>query len=105
MRDFMALYIIDDEHRIVKTHDLLEWGRALESGNRIVAQTDTPNGCVSTVFLGIDHGILDDGPPILFETMVFGGTHDLWRQRYATWGEAERGHEVIVKRMQMRIAN
>ncbi|WP_166903861.1 hypothetical protein [Mycobacterium sp. DL440] len=34
---------------------------------------------VSTVWLGLNHSFTDDGPPIIFETMVFGGVHDAKR--------------------------
>ena len=46
---------------------------------------------ISTVFLVIDHSF-GGGPPILFETMIFGGDHDGYQDRYATWEEAEEGH-------------
>lgn len=46
---------------------------------------------VSTVFLGLDHG-RGDGPPLLFETMIFGGTHDGYQERYSSWAQAEEGH-------------
>jgi len=62
-----------------------------------VAKTDLPGDVfVSTVFLGLDHGFGRPGPPILFETMVFGGPMDDYQERYATWDEAEAGHERIV---------
>lgn len=51
---------------------------------------------VSTVFLGLDHGY-GEGPPILFETLVFGGPLDQSGDRYCTWEEAEAGHERWVK--------
>ena len=55
---------------------------------------------VSTVFLMLDHnfgfGLFGDDRPILFETMIFGGTHDQAMWRYATWDEAEAGHRRIV---------
>jgi hypothetical protein len=47
---------------------------------------------VSTVFLGIDHNF-GNGPPLLFETMVFGGEYDGYCKRYSTWEEAEGGHK------------
>ena len=61
---------------------------------------------ISTVFLGIDHNYRDEGPPLLFETMVFhrcdpprigiGGREHEWdgvdEWRYATYAEAEEGH-------------
>ena len=59
-----------------------------------------PNGInVSTVWLGIDHGI-GVGEPMIFETMVF--PQDSWDdmecERYSTKKEARAGHEVLVKK-------
>ena len=53
---------------------------------------------VSTVFLGIDHQH-DDGPPHLFETLVFGGPMDDAMERYSTWADAEAGHVAMVERV------
>lgn len=53
---------------------------------------------VSTVFLSMDHslgGLIGDGSPVLFETMVFGGEHDEYQERYHTYDEAEEGHKRI----------
>lgn len=48
---------------------------------------------VSTVWLGVNHNYVDGGPPILFETMVFGPENaDEYMQRYATEDEARAGH-------------
>jgi hypothetical protein len=53
---------------------------------------------ISTVFLSMDHslaGLIGDGTPVLFETMVFGGEHDGYQERYHTYDEAEEGHKRI----------
>ena len=55
---------------------------------------------ISTVFLSMDHGLsglIGDGTPVLFETMVFGGEHDDYQERYHTYDEAEEGHKRIVE--------
>lgn len=74
--------------------DLIRWARWLEKSDRdrIVAQTTEGDIMVSTVFLGIDHNFGHAGPPLLYETMIFGGKHDGYQERYATREEAERGH-------------
>lgn len=59
---------------------------------RCVGDTRIGDARVSTVFLVIDHNHCKHGLPIVFETMVFGGEHDLYCERYATWNEAEVGH-------------
>ena len=78
-----------------------EWARWLETAERHIGD-DTINGKrVSTVFLGIDHNFSFSGPPLLFETMVFGddGRGDEEEiERYATYEEAEEGHKRIVKK-------
>lgn len=51
---------------------------------------------VSTVFLVINHQFLD-GPPMLFETMIFGGPFDQYQWRYPTWDEAQAGHRRVVE--------
>lgn len=58
---------------------------------RVALTPIAPKVEVSTVFLGLDHnwGI---GPPLLFETMIFGGVHDEYQERYSIWDEAEAGH-------------
>jgi len=77
--------------------DVLEWGRWFETADRRVALTKLPNKVeVSTVFLGLDHSFGGD-KPILFETMIFGGKHDQYQERYATWEEAEQGHKQAVE--------
>jgi len=57
-----------------------------------VARSKIGDVQISTVFLGIDHS-WDNGPPVLFETMVFGGNHDQYQERCSTWKQAEDMHE------------
>jgi hypothetical protein len=61
-----------------------------------IARTQIGDVVVSTVFLMIDHGFLDE-TPILFETMIFGGEYNDFQERYETWEEAEEGHALAVK--------
>src|SRR4051812_15869220 len=60
---------------------------------QLLAHTRTDGYVVSTIWLGIDHSF-GDGPPLIFETMVFGpGNVDNERRLYATEQEALAGHE------------
>ena len=62
--------------------------------------TEIGQSRISTVFLSMDHGLgglIGDGTPVLFETMVFGGEHDDYQERYHTYDEAEEGHKRIVE--------
>ena len=92
-------YVLDGKVP-VPCDDILKWARRFEAADRTVAKTDIGGLHVSTVFLGIDHGF-SAGPPILFETMVFGLPDDEERmKRYETWEQAEQGHAEIVKEIQ-----
>lgn len=72
--------------------DLRKWGIWFETNDRRVARTERDDVAVSTVFLGIDysHGY---GPPLLFETMVFGGPLDQQQDRCSTYDQAEAMHK------------
>lgn len=94
-------YILDENNNTVEV-DLLTWGKWLEhSDNRIVGYTQiTSQASVSTVFIGIDHRWpgWPPGPPILFETLVFGGALDGQGDRYCSYDDALTGHRMFVKR-------
>lgn len=90
-------YILDENNKPQKEDDLFKWGEWMQTAGRAVAKTRFEGDVeVSTIFLGLDHNFWGEGPPILFETMIFGGEHDQYQERYATWEEAEAGHEIAV---------
>lgn len=94
-------YILVDGVPVI-CHDVLEWSKWFEKDERVVEQTeiqDDKTEQVSTVFLGLDHDWGNKGPPILFETMVFGGPLDQEIERYATLEEAKAGHAKMVARV------
>jgi hypothetical protein len=93
----MDCYILDG-HTPVPEPDLMTWAMWMETADRHVAH-DADEGTgwrVSTVFLGIDYRHFGKGPPILFETMVFGGPLDGDTTRYCTWDEADAGHTAML---------
>jgi len=73
-----------------------EWSKWFDEG-RVIDKTDFDDCFVSTVCLGLDHNFSFDHPPILFETMIFGGKHDQFQWRYSTYGQAKQGHRDILK--------
>ena len=73
-----------------------EWAAAFQENG--VAKTDVGDVSVSTVWLGLDHGH-GGGPPVIFETMVFGGPLDGEQERYSTEAEALAGHAAMVERV------
>lgn len=82
-----------------KQVELLEWASWFETAKRHVADETIGKSRVSTVFLGVDHNYSEDGPPLIFETLVFGGDLDEEMDRYSTWEEAEAGHKAMVERV------
>lgn len=92
-------YILED-HTPVRCDDSLAWGRWHESAERHVADETIGEVRISTVFLGLDHQ-WGKGPPLLFETMIFGGEHDEFQERCSTWDEAVEMH-ARAKRMVVR---
>lgn len=89
---------------VLEVEDLSAWGVWFETADRRVAETwITETMQVSTVFLGLDHQ-WGNGPPLLFETMVFqdGAGGDC--QRYPTYHAAEQGHEQVVRQERARLA-
>lgn len=94
-----GLYILGEDGKPVACEDAEQWGRFFETASRIVRQEAvSPKVSVSTVFLGIDHNFGRGGPPLLYETMIFGGREDGYCERYATREEAELGHVEAVAR-------
>jgi hypothetical protein len=87
-----------------------EWDRR----KRVVNQeTVGDRYWVSTVFLGLDHGVMD-ARPLWFEAMIFdnygrdeqyGYRPKIYCERYSTMDEAKRGHLVAVDHAKKLLAN
>ncbi len=75
------------------------WANQFDTDNRRVALTQDGEISVSTVFLGVDHNYCAGGPPLLFETMVFGGVLDGEQEGCTTWEQAEEQHREMVRRV------
>lgn len=77
---------------------LTEWQDISEAlGNRWQIVDEIDGWTVSTVFLTINHNF-HEGPPMLFETMIFDAEgSSVSSNRYATKEEAEAGHKKIVE--------
>ena len=88
----MYRFILKDKKPIPEP-DPLKWANWFEDFDQCIVKKDkVRNVNVSTVFLGLNHS-LNEKKPILFETMIFGGKHNCYQERYATWEQAEAGHE------------
>ena len=77
---------------------LFEWCGLFEDyAGRLVAFDRLPDGVeVSTVWLGLDYNFGLTGPPLIYETMIFGGAHDEHQWRYPNREAALAGHDQAV---------
>lgn len=98
------LYLLDDENNPVETDDVVAWGQMMQNLSKRLVAVDMIDGTrVSTVFLGMDHGFGRRGPPVLWETMVFGpngGGQEC--ERYRSLDEAKLGHALMIARVLKR---
>lgn len=67
-------------------------GITLHTARDVIPIGEDVNITVSTVFLGMDHNVYTEGPPVLWETMVFGGSLDEEQERYTSESAALEGH-------------
>lgn len=77
----MKYYMLKGRSVVVTTsgEDFGNWFN--DPNGKRVAQTEVAPGVkVSTVCLGLNHNWDDDGDPIIFETMVFGGVLDGYQE-------------------------
>ena len=100
----IELYELDGSSRIKKIdvsteEGMLEWSKLFEEKDRIIARDEVGGYLISTVFLGIDHNFCGDREPLLFETMVFGGSGEYtdYQERHSTNSQAVRRHYAIVR--------
>ncbi len=95
-------YLLDENKKPVKV-SLQESFKVYEDLDmKITKQTRVNDDIrVSTVFLCMDHAPLfddngnpiEDGTPVLWETMIFGGEHDGYQERYTSHEDALAGHQ------------
>lgn len=93
-------YFILSGKDAVPVDSLLVWGQWFEKFDRRIAWDEVGSVTVSTVFIGLDHQF-GDGPPLLFETLVSGGTLDGGMDRYSTWDEAAAGHVAMCVKVKL----
>ena len=93
-------YILTDNGIPVVEPDLMKWAVWFQdTERRLVARNLIGPSAISTVFLGLDHNF-DEGPPVLWETMVFGGAMDQVQDRCSGSREqAEAMHAAMLERV------
>lgn len=92
------LYYRLEGKTVIVCKDVMEWAATIEDKTRQIKVTVFKDNdvTISTVFLGIDHNFFG-GKPLLFETMIFGGTAEEYCNRYSDYDEAIKGHDEAVK--------
>jgi hypothetical protein len=91
----MQMYVLDVNRQPIRCNDYEVYGRWMQENYR-VRLTEIDGIKISTVFLGLDHRFANTSDPILWETMIFGGPHDQYQDRYTSEAEAITGHEKAV---------
>lgn len=95
-------YILGKDKQVVPA-SLMDWATFMERADRTVGKTSVSGFEVSTVFLGLDHNFSGEGPPVLWETMVFseGGRADFDCRRCAgSIEQAEAMHEEVARQVE-----
>jgi len=92
----MAWYILDENNKPIRS-TIVDCGEWLEENpeRKVVRQETIGDIFVSTVFLGLDHA-WNSGIPVLWETMIFGGEHDQYQERYTSYEDALEGHQIAL---------
>jgi len=98
-------YILKDKVPVPCDRDT--WAKWYENGpmDRVIKFDCYENVEVSTVFLGLDYNFSNKNKPIeVFETKIFGGKHDEYMTRCATYYQALEMHqkacEIVFKEVQ-----
>lgn len=93
-------YILDENDNPRCEPELKKWARWFDEADRQVAKEKIGEAVISTVFLGIDYNHEREGPPVLWETMIFGGPLDeeTWRCT-GGWADAQAMHKRMCDRV------
>ncbi len=92
-----STYILDADGKPQLEPDWDRWLAWMEANDQPLAETQVTAGVVvATRFMGLDQRRSNIGAPVLWETMIFGGPHDLHHVRYTSRAAALQGHERAV---------
>lgn len=85
---------VDNKPVAVSITEAVQW---MEDNpeRKAVKQDHIDDKFVSTVFLGLDHS-WNNKELILWETMIFGGEHDQYQERYSSYEDALEGHQKAI---------
>jgi hypothetical protein len=89
-------YTLDKDNKPIKS-TIIQCGEWMEENPNVkaVKQDNIGDIFISTVFLGLDHA-WNSNIPVLWETMIFGGEHDQYQERYTSYEDAVKGHQTAL---------
>jgi hypothetical protein len=87
-------YTLDENNKPIASSSIIEASEWMENNpeKKAVKQEKIGDVFISTVFLGLNHAWNSD-IPVLWETMIFGGEHDQYQDRYTSYEDALEGHK------------
>ena len=94
---------IFDEQGEPKAVGIFEYIRWARNNSNALRKDAVGRVEISTVLLMVSSSMFEQ-PPLIFETMIFGGEHDQYQYRYATKAEAIAGHERAVQLVREALA-
>lgn len=110
--DMTGFYMLDADNKVVQPKNWIEFSDFEKSKRRLIKKTNIGNYCISTVFLGINHGMYSN--PLWFETMVFDSSNpkegdiiglDIYCDRCKDYQEAFAMHELALEFVREKIKN
>ena len=95
-------YILDENNKPIRS-TIVEYGKWIEENpeRKAVKQERIDDIFISTVLLGLDHAWNSD-IPVLWKTMIFGGEHDQYMDRYTSYEDALEGHQQALKLIDLK---
>jgi hypothetical protein len=93
-------YYVLENKKPVKAEDTIEWAKRLERKENWYVAKDIINDSQVTTFF---QGLITEGLPKLFQTMVVGGKPDGEYENYSTWQEAEAGYKRMIERVKYNL--
>jgi len=88
---------------VTEEPDMNRWMIWCAKNESHVNLTKVAEYTISTIFLGIDHNFSSEGPPVVFETMLFGENLNEKMVRTSTLKEAKQCHRDAVDFVTVKI--
>ena len=97
-------YILDQNDNPISEPDLFKWGTWLQKTDRHVGNDEIDGVRVSTIFVGLNLRYAAEGPPVLWETVIFGGKLNGYRVQYSSKEKALSGHNEACEKVRQEKA-